>query len=439
MKNKILSIVKNKLFISITWILIAVLWITWVIASDSSKAQLKTESQRKIIVFESSFTNENAKDKLIEYAWGVKIKNLDLINAKAIYLPSKASENALKKNIWVLRIEDDVIVKALWKWKPVCWNGILERKESCEAPDYSCSESQVCEQCKCITSDVPTPSSQVTPWWIDRIDADLVWDITGNWVKVAIIDTWIDLRHPDLKDNIKWSYNTINSKKSANDDNWHWTHVAWTVAALDNNTWVIWVWPQINLYAVKALDRNGNGYLSDVIEWLDWAINNWIQVVNMSLSTTSNILSFQEAVQRANQAWIIQVAAAWNDWWSVNYPAAYADVIAVSATDKNDIITSWSSRWLEIDLSAPWVEIYSTYKWKTYKNLQWTSMASPHVAWAAALVLTTSPWTYDLNSDWNWNPNEVQNKLEASAEDLWDIWKDTLYWAWLVDVEKAVQ
>ena len=117
---------------------------------------------------------------------------------------------------------------------------------------------------------------------------------------------------------------------------------------------------------------------------------------------------------------------------------AYTEVIAVSATDNNDTITYWSNRWQEIDLSAPWSEIYSTYKWNTYKSLQWTSMASPHVAWAAALVLSTNVWIYDVNLDWIWNPDEVQKKLEDTSEDLWNTWKDNLYWAWLVDVEKAV-
>ena len=159
-----------------------------------------------------------------------------------------------------------------------------------------------------------------------------------------------------MKNNIKGGYNAINPLKSANDDNGHGTHVAGIIAAENNSVGVIGAGPQIDLYAVKVLSRNGSGYLSDVIEGIDWAIANGIQVINMSLGTTGNVQSFHDAIARANEAGIVQVAAAGNDGLAVNYPAAYSEVIAVSATDSSDIITSWSSRGAEVDLSAPRIE-----------------------------------------------------------------------------------
>jgi subtilisin family serine protease len=355
--------------------------------------------QRKIVVFETG-VNEPAREALIKKFGGVEIKNLPLITGKAVLLPPKAV-GTLAKQAGVLRIDDDVEVFALAKPSP-------------------------------------TQPAEVLPWGIDRIDADLVWGITtGDPVKIAIVDTGIDVKHPDLVDNLKGGVSTVWYTTSYNDDNGHGTHVAGIAAAIDNEIGVIGVGPKIDLYAVKVLDRRGSGYLSDVIEGLDWAIANRMQVVNMSLGTDSDVQSFREAVARVNATGITQVAAAGNTGGSVIYPAAYPKVIAVSATDNTDTIASWSSRGPEIDLAAPGVSIYSTYKGSTYKTLSGTSMAAPHVAGTVALVLTqTAKCDADLNG--TCSPAEVQQRLEATAEDLGETGKDNLYGSGLVDAEKAV-
>lgn len=359
-------------------------------------------SGRKIVVFDERFVNQVAKDELISKAGGVKIKNLDLIGGMAVYLPDKAAEKALLKKAGVLRIEEDVVVYTLAKPAPVL-------------------------------------PAEVLPWGINRIDADLVWGTTtGDPVKVAVIDTCIDLAHPDLKTNIKGGYNAINPLKSSDDDNGHGTHVAGIIAAIDNEIGVIGVGPQIDLYAVKVLSRTGSGYLSDVIEGLDWAISNKIQIVNMSLGTASNIQSFHDAITRVYNAGIVLVAAAGNNsGGSVDYPAAYPEVIAVSATDSGDKIAYFSSVGPEVDLSAPGMSIYSTYKGSTYKTLSGTSMAAPHIAGVAALVLTQTA-KCDLNLDGKCSPIEIQQRLEATAEDLGIAGRDNYYGAGLVDAEKAI-
>ena len=362
--------------------------------------------QRKIVVFQTWFENDVAQEELINRFNGVKIKDLDLIHAKAVYLPPKA-EAALARQFGVLRIDDDVEVFALAK--PI----------------------------KVEKTPKPQPA-EVLPWGVDRIDADLAWGITtGDPIKVAIVDTGIDVKHPDLKDNLKGGVSTVGYTSSYNDDNGHGTHVAGIAAAIDNEIGVIGVGPQIDLYAVKVLDRRGSGYLSDVIEGLDWAIQNKMEVVNMSLGTSSNVASFQETVQRVYAAGITQVAAAGNTGGAVIYPAAYPEVIAVSATDSTDTLASWSSRGPEIDLAAPGVSIYSTYKGQTYKTLSGTSMAAPHVTGAAALVLTQVA-KCDTDSSGSCSPAEVQQRLEATAEDLGTVGRDDLYGSGLVNAEKAV-
>ena len=370
-------------------------------------SQAKSEPARKIVVFKAG-VDEATREILINKVGGVKIKDLKLVEGKAVLLSPQA-EKTLARQAGVLRIDDDVVVEALIR------SGIAAKP-------------------------APAQPAEILPWGVDRIDADLVWGTTtGDSIKVAIIDTGIDLKHPDLKDNIKGGYNAINPRKSANDDNGHGTHVAGIVGAIDNTIGVIGVGPQIDLYAVKVLDRNGSGYLSDVIEGLDWAITNRMQVVNMSLGTSSDIQSLHDVVARANAAGIVQVAAAGNSGGSVIYPAAYLEVIAVSATDKTDTIASWSSRGPEVDLAAPGVNIYSTYNGQTYKTLSGTSMAAPHVAGAAALVLSVSgKCEFLLDNVSGCSPSEVQKRLETTAEDLGVVGRDDLYGSGLVDAKKAV-
>lgn len=369
---------------------------------------------RKIVVFEPRILNEPAREALMEKFGGVKIKNLDLIGGKAVFLPPAAVE-ILRQQTGVLRIDDDVIVEALAN-RPVFSRWVRP------------------------TPTPTTPPVQVLPWGVDRIDAEKVWATTNaDLIKVGIIDTGIDVQHPDLVGNLKGGVNTIRSTSSYNDDNGHGTHVAGIVAALNNTFGVVGVGPQIDLYAVKVLDRNGSGYLSDVIEGLDWAIKNGMQVVNMSLGTSLNIQSFRDAVQRVNAAGVVQVVAAGNSGGSVLYPAAYPEAIAVSATDQSNTIASWSSRGPEVDLAAPGVNIYSTYKGSKYQTLSGTSMASPHVAGAAALVLSVpSKCENLLDSIPGCSPAEVQKRLEMTAEDLGDGGRDNLYGYGLVDAEKAV-
>ena len=384
--------------------------ITLVVASlgvsplSSSAAE---QPVRKIVVFKPGVLSDSARENLISKFGGAKIKNLDLIGAKAVMLSPRLAA-ALARQAGVLRIDDDVVVEALIR------GGIAAKPTS-------------------------TQPSEVLPWGVNRIDADLVWGTTtGDPIKVAIVDTGIDVKHPDLIDNLKGGVSAVGYTSSYNDDNGHGTHVAGIAAAIDNEIGVIGVGPKIDLYAVKVLNRRGSGYLSDVIEGLDWAISNGMQVVNMSLGTASNVLSFQEAVQRVNAAGITQVAAAGNSGGAVIYPAAYSEVIAVSATDSSDAIASWSSRGLEIDLAAPGVNIYSTYKGQTYKTLSGTSMAAPHVAGTAALVLNSAISNYDLDGDGIWDPIEVQNKLQDRATDLGTTGFDNLYGWGLVNAAAAV-
>jgi subtilisin family serine protease len=357
--------------------------------------------ERKIVVFEKNVLNEAAREALMEKFGVVKIKDLDLIGGKAVLLSPKAIK-ALAESKGVVRVEEDAMVYA--------------------------------------TGKAVSQPLQVIPWGIGRIGAPQVWNVTaGAGIKVAVIDTGIDFKHPDLAANIIGGYNAINPLKSAQDDNGHGTHVAGIIAAADNSIGVVGAGPQINLYAVKVLNRAGSGYISDIIEGLDWAMQKGAQVVNMSLGTSSDVQSMHDALIRLNQVGIVIVAAAGNNsGGAVDYPGAYPEVIAVSATDSGDKIASFSSIGQQVDLAAPGASIFSTYKGATYKALSGTSMASPHVAGAAALLLSqTEKCDVDLNGICS--PVEVLQKLRATATDFGEPGVDNIYGAGLVNIAAALQ
>ena len=363
-------------FIKKLFLLILVSSFTFGLFVFSADAQPVNQIPRKIIVFQEKFVNEATQILLLRNFGVTIIKPLRLINGMAVYLPPQA-ERALLGRREILRIDDDLIINAIGKSQP------------------------------------PPQPAQEIPWGIDRIEADKAWlKSTGLTIKVAVLDTGIDLDHLDLQNNITGNVNMINPRKSGNDDNGHGTHVAGTVAAINNNIGVIGVGPEIYVYAVKVLDRNGSGWLSDLTEGLAWCINNKMQVVNMSLGSSSDNQSFHDAIIKTYQEGITQVAAAGNNGESggtITYPAKYPETIAVSAIDESNRFASFSSYGPEIDLAAPGVNINSTYNNGYYKILSGTSMAAPHVSGTAALVISTKGWM---------SPDQLKTHLKNNSEDL---------------------
>ena len=268
------------------------------------------------------------------------------------------------------------------------------------------------------------------PWGIDKIEADQVWaspyNNKGTGIKVAILDTGIQYDHPDLKNNIKGGMNFAvgysdgcTTSNCWTDRNGHGTHVSGIVAAEDNEVGVIGAAPEANLYAVKVLSDSGSGYYSDVIQGIEWARTNKIQVISMSLGGTFDSLALQNAVKAARLSNIILVGAAGNsgdgDSYTDNiiYPARYDSVISVGATDSGDSIASWSSDGSALDVSAPGVNVLSTYIDNRYVYASGTSMAAPHVSGTVALMLKAGI-----------PPSEIQTKLQTKSIDLlspgWD-------------------
>lgn len=231
------------------------------------------------------------------------------------------------------------------------------------------------------------------PWGINRVHAPSAWPITeGKGVKVAVIDTGIDSNNADLAGSVDGGYSAITKTENPadyQDDNGHGSHVAGTIAAHRDGKGVVGVAPQARLYAVKVLDADGSGNLSDVIDGIVWAAKNHMDVANMSLGAPVDSEAMKRAVRFARGSGVVIVAAAGNSGGSVGFPGAYEDTIAVAASDYNDKLASFSSRGPEVDFIAPGVDVLSTRMGGGLPvSFSGTSMASPHVAGLAALVVS---------------------------------------------------
>ncbi|MDG6244785.1 MAG: S8 family serine peptidase [Methanolobus sp.] len=283
--------------------------------------------------------------------------------------------------------------------------------------------------------------SETTPWGVDRVNAPETHALgfTGDGIKVAIIDTGVDHRHSDLAANYLGGYDFVNMDADPMDDHSHGTHVAGTIAALNNDIGVLGVAPLAGFYALKAADSSGSCSWSNVIASIDWAVKNDADIISMSLGGSSSS-TLRSACDNAYDSGVVLVAAAGNSGGSVLFPAAYDSVIAVSATDSNNVRTSWSSYGPQVELAAPGVSIYSTMPGSSYAFKSGTSMATPHVAGVAALLLSTdvSGTSYDLNNNGQWDPAELRARLHSTATDLGETGKDDYYGYGLVNALAAV-
>lgn len=263
-------------------------------------------------------------------------------------------------------------------------------------------------------------SRDTVPWGVARIGALTVHGQNkGGGVKVAILDTGIDLYHPDIM--VSGNVTFVSGTTDGDDDNGHGTLVAGIIAALDNGIGYVGVAPEVELYSVKVLNKSGKGALSSVLSGIKWAIENDMQVINMSFGDPSEMSqSVIIALEEANSVGIVIVTGAGNggnipgEGENVWAPARYESVIAVGAANKQDARYASSSTGDALELVAPGVKIYSTAMHGGYSYLSGTSAAAPHVSGVAALLIASG---LDNNED-------VRKWLQSSAIDLgetgWD-------------------
>jgi len=216
------------------------------------------------------------------------------------------------------------------------------------------------------------------------------WDIArgSSSQEIAVIDTGVDYRHPDLDGKVIKGYDFVDRDYDPMDLNDHGTHVAGIAAAETNNaTGIAGMAPNTRILAVRALDRNGSGTLSNIADAIVYSADSGAEVINLSLGCDCHSTTLENAVNYAWNKGSVVVAAAGNSGVSTTFePASYPNVIAVGAVDRYDRLASFSNYGTWVDVVAPGVDIASTVTGNRYAYMSGTSMAAPHVAGLAALL-----------------------------------------------------
>lgn len=310
-----------------------------------------------------------------------------------------------------------------------------------------------------------TPNDPLWPQQYGLVNIRLpqAWDAltTCLTVTIAVVDTGIDLPHPDLVDRLwrnagetgggresnsldddgngyidDWQgWDFVNDDNAPQDDHGHGTHVAGIAAASTNNNLGVagaaGLRCPAQLMPLKVLSASGYGEDADVASALVYAVDNGARVINLSLGDPRATPAIEIAIDYAVAQGALAVAAAGNSGAAgVYYPALYPNAIAVASTDASNARSFFSSYGLEVDLAAPGSNIYSTRLGNTYGPLSGTSMATPHVAGAAALLASQAQFD---------TPGKIRLALEYTALDLGPMCPDIYYGHGLIQVEAALQ
>jgi len=410
-------------------------------------------SIRKIVVFQAGISAQ-VQQQVVARSGSRVLSLLSLINGVAIELPTESAAQAL-----VALQADPTVV------------GVYD--------DLTNSGQDGGGDNVIVITPADPPTQEFYPWGLDTIHVPDVHQedpgLKGSGVIVAILDTGIDMNHPDLSKSIKGGYNAMAGQDSRNyqDDNGHGTHMAGVIAARMNHLGVVGAAYQAQIVAVKVLDQYGNGHLSDLLNGLGWISTNKIRVVNMSLGFSEDSPLLEQAIQRLYEAGVIMVASAGNGGTTcaqdgggddgggddgggdgiaqdgggddgggdadcqtsqkaVHYPARYPWVISVAATNGDDKVTGYSQSG-KVDVAAPGgsqsgPRIFSTNKGGGYGWGSGTSQAAAHVTGALALVLQKNPkMSYE----------EAMTLLQETARDLGE--PVERQGAGLIDVEAMIK
>ncbi len=259
---------------------------------------------------------------------------------------------------------------------------------------------------------VPNDPQYGSQWALPKVNAPAAWDIStgSSGVVIAILDTGIQLNHPDLQSKLVPGWDFVNNDPVADDDEGHGTHCAGIAAAATNNSvGVAGLGWNCSLMPVKVLDHEGNGTYANVAAGMTWAVDNGAKVLSLSLSGSAASNTLLNAVNYAWNNGVVVVAAAGNsNSTTPEYPAWYSNCIAVGSSTTTDTRSSFSNYGADwVDVAAPGSSILSTYIGGTYATSSGTSMATPLVAGLAGLL-----WSYMGTGT---PPFAIRSQIESSA------------------------
>lgn len=275
--------------------------------------------------------------------------------------------------------------------------------------------------------------AQSTPYGISMVQGTQLVQSDLGARKVCIIDTGYNLNHPDLPDQnggVTGQGNNTAVGNWYNDGNGHGTHVAGTISALANNEGVVGVYPGVDLHIVKIFDDSGNWtFASDLIGAIDQCQNAGANIVNMSLGGGTSSAAEKTSMQGFVDDGIMLVAAAGNAGnSSLSYPASYSSVISVAAVDSAKNRASYSQYNSQVEIAGPGSSVLSTWPTNTYNTISGTSMATPHVVGAAALVWSFFPQCTN---------QQIRGALNATAEDKGAAGRDNYYGNGIIKAKDA--
>ncbi|WP_192894645.1 S8 family serine peptidase [Paenibacillus contaminans] len=253
--------------------------------------------------------------------------------------------------------------------------------------------------------------------YLQQIHAYEAWDIakSNTDIIIAVVDTGVDLEHPDLKDNLVPGANLVQPGKPPMDDKGHGTNVAGVLAAAaDNDKGIAGLLWNAKIMPIKALESDGTGDEEKLGEGIRYAVDHGAKIVVLSLGLNKYSSYMSTIVDYAEERGVLLVAAVGNEGNAVRYPAAYPTVLAVGGVGKDNKAEPLSNSGPEIDIVAPW-DVFTTAMRGTYTEKNGTSLAAPQVAAVSALLWSIHP---------DWKPYQIRNAIRQSAEDLgapgWD-------------------
>ncbi|MCR8645077.1 S8 family serine peptidase [Paenibacillus sp. N1-5-1-14] len=270
-------------------------------------------------------------------------------------------------------------------------------------------------QAALITASDPLRGKQA---YLDRIGIEAAWraaSSTSKPIVIAVVDTGIDLTHPDLMANLVPGKNLLNPKLPPQDDFGHGTNVAGVIGAVANNDiGIAGIARNVKLMPIKAVANDGFGDEKKLGEGIKYAVDHGAKIVVLSLGLNKQSAYLENIVKYAEERDVLLVAATGNEGAAIRYPAAYASVLAVGGIDVNNEVEPRSNYGSELDVVAPW-SVFTTALEGRYEYKEGTSMAAPQVAGVAALVWSKYPQL---------KASQVRNIIEQTAQDVhtpgWD-------------------